>query len=508
MRWSDIFQAILVFLAKLSLGTPSALLKAFGSGYLIASQSKSNLYRRENLPKNIGSPTVFQVLAFNDKKYYSKATNVTEKKLSLSKQKKGYIRSGAKFLCGTVGKYTGLSTIISFVSGIRKPKKKVLILMSDTGGGHRASAKALDQALNDLFPGRTDVNIMDIWSEHAKWPFNTFVTSYRFLAKHPILWRVTYIYGFFPPTKLFTEVLSYVTCYDSFKKAIETADPDVVVSVHPLCQHIPVPIVQSMNKKRSPEKAPIPFVTVVTDLGGAHPTWFHQGCDRVYVASEAVRKIAIKRGIPPEQVAFYGLPIRPSFWKPAKSKERLRAELGLDKEGKTVLLMGGGDGVGGLAKIAVAVADDLSKGAKRSQMIVICGHNQQMAAQLLKRAWPQNVKVLIKGFCDNIDDVMSSSDLLVTKAGPGTIAESMIRGLPVVLSSFLPGQEAGNVPYVVDGGFGVYTGNKPLKIAAAVSRMMNDDSLLGEMSRKARLESHQDATTSIARDMGHEVLGF
>lgn len=505
MRWSDIFQAFLLFLAKLSFGKPSALLRAFGSSYLVASQARPSTHK--NVEKYIGNPNFFQT-AFNSNnniknKCLNLESNLTESS-SPKKVKRGYIRSGVNFL----GRYTGIGTVVSLVSGLRKPKKKVLILMSDTGGGHRASAKALDQALSELFPGRTEVNIMDIWSEHAKWPFNTFVTSYRFLAKHPLLWRVTYIYGFFPPTKLFTEVLSYVTCYDSFKKAIETADPDMVVSVHPLCQHIPVPIVQSMNKIRSPSKGPIPFVTVVTDLGGAHPTWFHQGCDRVYVASEAVRKIAIKKGIKEDRVAFYGLPIRPSFWKPAKSKAKLRAELGLDKEGKTVMLMGGGDGVGGLAKIAVAVADNLSKSAAKSQMVVICGHNERMAAQLSKRDWPRNVKVLIKGFCENIDDVMSSSDLLVTKAGPGTIAEAMIRGLPVILSSFLPGQEAGNVPYVVDGGFGVYTGNKPLKIAAAVTRMMRDEALLGDMSKRARGESHQDATTSIARDIGLEVLGF
>ena len=312
--------------------------------------------------------------------------------------------------------------------------------MSDTGGGHRASAQALDQALADLYPGRTEVKIIDLWSDHGIWPFNTFVSSYRFLAKHPILWRIMYFYGIFPPTKFFTETYSRLACYGSFKSAIESSDPDMVVSVHPLCQHIPIPIVKQLNRERAADLSPIRFVTVVTDLGGAHPTWFHQGCDRVYVASESVREAGLKLGIPPERIALYGLPIRPSFWRPSRPKDRLRKELGLRKSVKTVLLMGGGDGVGGLSNIAAEIANKLALSPSESQMVVVCGHNKLIASKLSSRAWPSNVNVVVKGFCNNIDDLMSASDCLVTKAGPGTIAESMIRGLPLVLSSYLPGQ--------------------------------------------------------------------
>ena len=63
----------------------------------------------------------------------------------------------------------------------QRTKKRVLVLMSDTGGGHRASAVALDQALNDIYPRKMDVTICDIWTEHAGWPFNRFVPSYRWV---------------------------------------------------------------------------------------------------------------------------------------------------------------------------------------------------------------------------------------------------------------------------------------------------------------------------------------
>jgi len=122
--------------------------------------------------------------------------------------------------------------------------------------------------------------------------------------------------------------------------------------------------------------------------------------------------------------------------------------------------------------------------------------------------WPSNVNVAIRGFVNNVDEYMGASDCLVTKAGPGTIAEAMIRGVPMILSSFLPGQEAGNVPYVVDGGFGVYTGNNPKRIADAVHKLFHDENLMKGMVAKAKAQSHPEATLSIARGIGKLALGL
>jgi 1,2-diacylglycerol 3-beta-galactosyltransferase len=394
------------------------------------------------------------------------------------------------------------SKLFSLLKGGGKvSKKKLLILMSDTGGGHRASAQALDQAIQEQFPHKIDVEIMDIWTDHAAWPYNRFVPVYRFLAKYPILWRGFYAYGTFPLTRKFTEIMSNHACYQNFKNAIEKSDPDFVVSVHPLCQLMPITILQTMNKRRLLSgKYPIPFVTVVTDLGSAHDTWFDARADAIYIPSEAVKQSAmIRNHIPEEKMILKGLPIRPAFWKPLpQSKAEIRAKLGLPKYGKTVLLMGGGDGVGGLVSIAQQVYTALgqsnnnhhnnspssantisnnnqlssviraSNNKKNSnnnnnnnnnnnrhqtQMIVICGHNKQATQTLQATLKPSNNndnndnndndnnnQVFIKGFVNNIDQYMAASDCLVTKAGPGTIAESMIRGLPMVLSSYLPGQ--------------------------------------------------------------------
>ncbi|CAN0437675.1 unnamed protein product, partial [Hapterophycus canaliculatus] len=82
--------------------------------------------------------------------------------------------------------------------------KRVLILMSDTGGGHRASAQALKAAFDELYPGAVDVDIVDLWTAHAKWPFNKFVSAYQFMAKRPPIWRAFWEYGRFPLTRQIT----------------------------------------------------------------------------------------------------------------------------------------------------------------------------------------------------------------------------------------------------------------------------------------------------------------
>merc|ERR1719291_1031261 len=108
-------------------------------------------------------------------------------------------------------------------------------------------------------------------------------------------------------------------------------------------------------------------------------------------------------------------------------------------------------------------------------MIVICGRNEELRNNLLVHEWPDNFLPQILGFVPNVDQYMSAADCLVTKAGPGSIAEAMIKGLPCLLTSFIPGQEEGNVSFVVDGGAGAFVADTdPDAIAAEVAAWLGD----------------------------------
>jgi 1,2-diacylglycerol 3-beta-galactosyltransferase len=117
----------------------------------------------------------------------------------------------------------------------------------------------------------------------------------------------------------------------------------------------------------------------------------------------------------------------------------LRSKLGIYDDLPSVLVVGGGDGMGGIVEIAKALGKKLgSSGSSPSyQLIVVCGKNEAAQNELSAQKWGPGVKVYIKGFVNNMDEWMRASDALVTKAGPGTIAEASICGLPCMLFAYL-----------------------------------------------------------------------
>lgn len=378
-------------------------------------------------------------------------------------------------------------------------KKKVLLIMSDTGGGHKASAQAISAALRDLYGDKVDCEICDIWTDYGTWPFNTAVPSYQYLAKHPFLWKLTYEYGRFPVTQWLTQRICSLECWGGIKRCLSSANADMIVSVHPLCQTLPLRVLKHLGGG----ERKVPFVTVVTDLGGGHPLWFHRKVDACFVPSDVVHKLAKSKGVPESMLKQHGLPIRPGFETAQGDAEKaaLRGELGL-KHVRTALVVGGGDGVGKLGKIARELAAELGRdGGGHAQVAVVCGKNEVLRQQLMAEDWPENVHVSVQGFVRNMDQWMRAADCIVTKAGPGTIAEACASGLPIMLSAFLPGQEAGNVPFVVDGGFGAYS-TKPRVIAKTVSDWLRDPTKLKDMSAKARAHGNPEATAAIAKDIG------
>jgi len=212
--------------------------------------------------------------------------------------------------------------------------------------------------------------------------------------------------------------------------------------------------------------------------------------------------VAAKLGLSARQIKQHGLPVRPAFWEDAKPRVQLCAELGLEHDKKTVLIVGGGDGVGSLSKIVEATAEEL--GAKcpgTAQIVAVCGTNAKLQSELkAKSAEWSNVNVEVRGFVRQMSDFMECADVMVTKAGPGTIAEATIRGLPTMLSSFLPGQEAGNVPFVTQNGFGSYSKN-PKEIARRVTGWLEEPQTLRGMASAAKACSAPHATNEIALDL-------
>lgn len=274
--------------------------------------------------------------------------------------------------------------------------------------------------------------------------------------------------------------------------------PDLIVSVHPLVNTLSLSVLANISDLYG--RPTPPYVTVVTDLGGAHPTWFDPRTDLVYVPTDTLYQTAVDCGIRSDRIRLLGLPIRPAFWERLASKSHLREQLGMAHDIPTVLLVGGGDGVGGLLSIANAIAEKIYQdvGAAAGQLVVVCGKNKSLLRNMQSQSWP--IPVILKGFVNNMSDWMSACDILCSKAGPGTIAEAWIRGLPIILTGFLPGQEEGNVQLVTESGSGEFHA-EPDAIAECAARWVSDPELRGAIAERARSLGRPTSCLDIVRDI-------
>jgi 1,2-diacylglycerol 3-beta-galactosyltransferase len=160
--------------------------------------------------------------------------------------------------------------------------------------------------------------------------------------------------------------------------------------------------------------------------------------------------------------------------------------------------------MGPVAEIARAVTARLANGRDHlggavGQLVVICGRNHKLYDELSAADWP--IPTVVNGFVHNMPDWMAACDCIITKAGPGTIAESLAIGLPMILSGYIVGQEQGNAPYVVDNGVGKYS-EDPDEIAQMVYRWFgSQQDEMARMTARARRLGRPDATYQIVDEI-------
>jgi len=168
------------------------------------------------------------------------------------------------------------------------------------------------------------------------------------------------------------------------------------------------------------------------------------------------------------------------------------------------LVVSGGEGMGPVGDIAWAVAarlaaDSQDKDCPAGQLVVVCGRNQRLQDELEAKAWP--IPTIVRGFVDDIWNWMAACDCIISKAGPGTIVEALALGLPILLSGYIPGQESGNVPYVLKHGVGLYV-EDPRQIAEVISGWFGPERAnLMQIAEKARQMGRPQATFQIAEEI-------
>ena len=371
----------------------------------------------------------------------------------------------------------------------------ILILMCDSGGGHRSVADALVGALSHLFPGKYAVHLADIMADGFPFPLNTAGRMYgpvvdRLPRSWGLLWHSTNGRRRSP---LILRLLAPLA-FSRLANMVQTAEPDVVVSTHPWANHLPAWLIQRMKRR-------LPLVTVVTDPISIHHWWLCPAVDLCLVPTEQAHRKALQAGLAPEKVKVVGMPVSLDFASAARDKVELREKLGLAHDRLTVLVTGGGDGMGNVYPAARAAA----QAELHMQLVIVAGRNDNLKARL--EAVPWEVPTSVLGFVDNMPDLMQAADVLVTKAGPSTISEALSCGLPMLVSGALRGQEEGNAEWVAETGAAVLTPTSQELVAALEDLASNGNESLLRMSRRAREAARPDAAFHAARLIDHIASG-
>ncbi len=365
--------------------------------------------------------------------------------------------------------------------------KKILYIISEvSGGGHLAVSDAIRTAIKELKgEAAYEHKFVDLFARTS--PFWIQVCkAYGFLNEH-----TPWIYNFFynagnDPFRY--ELLNKVSGTGGavgkrIRALFEAEKPDLILSLFQLSNHVTVDV----TKQYLPS---VPVATVVQDLISIHYTWVDPRVDLEIVPTEEAKEACVKFGMDEKKIRLLGFPMRPHFLKPTKSKAELRKEWGLDPNLFTIFLIGGGVGIGRVYAAAEAInRSDL----QNIQLVVVAGFNKPLEEKLLHTSFRFPAKIF--GFTDRVPEIMSASDLIVTKAGPGTIVEAITKELPMILNYYMP-QEKGNIDYVEKHQVGEYQ-NQPEKIVEAIRRMSQPKEL-ERMKANIRKISHPRAIYDIA----------
>ena len=308
--------------------------------------------------------------------------------------------------------------------------KRLLFLFSDTGAGHRAAAEAVAAGLARRYPNEFQVELFDPMRDQKVLAGRLTALYGPITRRLPFLWGAAYrATNFKPAVRLFQHAVGR-GLRRKLRGALEPR-PALVASFHPLLNHVAVDVMPYG----------VPRVTVITDWINFHQAWTDLTADCIICPSDAAVELCRSRGVPADRLVKAGLPIHPRFQDAIRGftdKTAMRLKL---------LLAGGGDGTEPLRKYAAALA----RSPLDIQVLAICGRNKALAERIRE---DNHAGVHVYGFVDNMPELLLASDLLVTRAGPGMIAEGLACGCPLLLTGYLPGQEEGNVKEVVNRSLG------------------------------------------------------
>lgn len=361
--------------------------------------------------------------------------------------------------------------------------KRVLLLFISEHSGHHCASIAIEKALRELDPSTQTLNIN---SFNYTNPILEKIINKAYMGvvkRTPEIWD--YLYDNPKVLKKTQSLRDMIHRFNTGKLKVLLDDfkPDAIVCT----QAFPCGMIADYKKSFALDT---PLIAVLTDYA-PHSYWVYNNVDQYIVPSKETGDKLIANGIDPARIKDYGIPIEAKFGK-SFDKAALREKLGMDKDTPCLLIMGGTQGLGPIKELVRII--DRSK--RRLQLVIACGTNKKLYKSLKNRKF-QN-KVTVHPYADNIDELMEASDVILTKPGGITTAEALAKGLPMLIISPLPGQEAMNTRILLKEEVAVKA-ESPEDVAILLDELLEGKNKLKAMSDRARALAKPDSAIRIAK---------
>lgn len=368
---------------------------------------------------------------------------------------------------------------------------KVIIFYAKYGGGHLSAARSIENCIKTNYNG-IEVELID-FMEYVNKEFNKITTkAYAEMAK-----KVPKAYGsiYWKSEK---GPLAHISTTSNkllsirLHKLLQDKAPDLIICTHPFAS-------QMCGYLTKHHKLNTQIATILTDFA-SHDQWlvYNEYINKLFVANKEMKETLISKGIPSNKVFVTGIPISDRFLI-NYDKSSIFLDFNLSPNKKTVLFFGGGEF--GLGKsYTLKVFETFVKNSADLQIIAISGKNQKLkeAFENIVIKYNKEANVHIFEYTNMVPELMSISNLVVTKPGGLTTSESLASGLPIVVINPIPGQEEENATYLVKHNAAIWL-KKDDNIEQIVTNLLADSQKLDEMSKNAKSISKPNATNDICK---------
>jgi processive 1,2-diacylglycerol beta-glucosyltransferase/1,2-diacylglycerol 3-beta-galactosyltransferase len=368
--------------------------------------------------------------------------------------------------------------------------KKYLFFYLKTGGGHYAPAKSVASILEHDEECPIDPILADGMDGAPKLLKKLIIDGYSASQTHMIK-AFEFLYGLhkIKPIAYVSRFIVTTLIKNAVKRRIQQERPSVIVNFH---FFLIEPIQIALKKIKSD----IPVITVVTDPYTAHPLWFLKKNQQMIVFSEQVKNTAVHEGINSNMIKVFPFVIDSKFSVPIKEteKELLKIKHKIDTTKKSILIMGGGDGLPGAAKLIRKMA--LSK--INANVLLVCGRNKKLLnyAEKIKQKYGFTA-LQIYPFIPFVRELIAVSDLVITKCGASTFMEILLMNKVPLINNYIWEQEKGNMEYICRNKFGAYI-RSPNKLVREASQILNNPQVLSSYEKTIKNAELKNGVIEVA----------